>query len=184
MMTLIIGGSGSGKSAFAEQYVEKIAGAREKYYIATMKVYDEEGKKKVEKHRTQRRGKGFQTIECSSKIENALDTGMERDGVVLLECMSNLVANEMFTDRGICEKNLVVSRILQGIQVLQDKVGELVIVTNNVSEEGTNYDATTMDYICSLGKINTSLAWKADKVVEVVVGIPVWMKGAKQNVYS
>ena len=47
MMTLIIGGSGSGKSAFAEQYIVSAAGEKKKYYIATMKVYDEEGRRKV-----------------------------------------------------------------------------------------------------------------------------------------
>ena len=47
MMTVIIGGSGSGKSAFAEQYIDEIARERRKYYVATMKVYDEEGQKKL-----------------------------------------------------------------------------------------------------------------------------------------
>ncbi len=183
MMTVIIGGSGSGKSAFAEQYIDEIAGARRKYYIATMKVYDEEGQKKVEKHRTQRQGKGFQTIECASEIETAAKAVMEKESVVLLECMSNLAANEMFAEKEICEKSIVVSKILQGICKLRDKTGELVIVTNNISEEGTNYDATTVNYIAALGEINAALAQEADTVIEVVVGIPVWMKGEKQDVH-
>lgn len=44
MMTLIIGGSGSGKSAYAEDYMVSISEDRKKYYIATMQIYDEEGK--------------------------------------------------------------------------------------------------------------------------------------------
>lgn len=184
MMTLIIGGSGSGKSAFAEQYVEKIAKGRKKYYIATMKVYDEEGQRKVEKHRAQRKGKGFCTIECPTETERAVNGVTEKESVVLLECMSNLVANEMFTEREIREKNIVVSEILQGIQILQEKTEEVVIVTNNISEEGTSYDATTVNYMEALGEINTSLAGESDRVIEVVVGIPVWMKGEKQDVHS
>ncbi len=183
MMTVIIGGSGSGKSAFAERYIDEIARGRRKYYVATMKVYDEEGQKKVEKHRAQRQGKGFQTIECPSEIETAARAVMEKESVVLLECMSNLAANEMFAEQEIREKNIVVSKILQGISILRDKTGELVIVTNNISEEGTNYDATTLNYIESLGEINTALAQEADTVIEVVVGIPVWMKGEKQDVH-
>ncbi len=46
MMVLIIGGSGSGKSAYAEEYIGRIAGKGNKYYLATMQVFDEEGKKK------------------------------------------------------------------------------------------------------------------------------------------
>ena len=104
---------------------------------------------------------------------------MEKESVVLLECMSNLAANEMFTEQEIREKNLVVSQILQGIRILKEQTGELVIVTNNISEEGTNYDATTVNYIAALGEINAALAQEADTVIEVVVGIPVWMKGEK-----
>lgn len=48
MITLVIGGSGSGKSAYAEQMAVKAAGKGSLYYVATMQVYDEEGKKKVE----------------------------------------------------------------------------------------------------------------------------------------
>ena len=47
MMVLIIGGSGSGKSAYAEEYIGRIAGKGNKYYLATMQVFDEEGKKKA-----------------------------------------------------------------------------------------------------------------------------------------
>ena len=58
MTVLVIGGSGSGKSSFAEDVLEKFPESR-KYYIATMQIYDEEGKKKVERHRRIRKEKGF-----------------------------------------------------------------------------------------------------------------------------
>ena len=54
MITLVIGGSGSGKSAYAEQMAVKAAGKGSLYYVATMQVYDEEGKKKVERHQKMR----------------------------------------------------------------------------------------------------------------------------------
>ena len=47
MLVLITGGSGSGKSAYAEDYITKLSKDCRKYYIATMQVYDEEGQKKV-----------------------------------------------------------------------------------------------------------------------------------------
>lgn len=46
MITLITGGSGSGKSAYAEKYICRVSnenGYKEKYYIATMQVFDDEG---------------------------------------------------------------------------------------------------------------------------------------------
>ena len=55
MMTLILGGSGSGKSAYAEDYLLRAAGDKKKYYIATMQIRDAEMQAKVERlhyHRT------------------------------------------------------------------------------------------------------------------------------------
>ena len=49
MITLVTGGSGSGKSAYAESLLYSCEGIR--YYIATMQIYDAEGEKKVERHR-------------------------------------------------------------------------------------------------------------------------------------
>ena len=40
MMILILGGSGSGKSAYAEDYLLRTAGDKKKYYIATMQIWD------------------------------------------------------------------------------------------------------------------------------------------------
>ena len=53
MITLVLGGSGSGKSAYAEHLLD---GKTNKYYIATMQVYDAEGEKKVARHRRLREG--------------------------------------------------------------------------------------------------------------------------------
>ena len=50
MMILILGGSGSGKSAYAEDYLLRTAGDKKKYYIATMQIWDEEMQAKVARH--------------------------------------------------------------------------------------------------------------------------------------
>lgn len=179
MMTLIIGGSGSGKSAFAEQYLVEIAEEEKKYYIATMKIYGEEGRKKVERHRMQRADKGFETIESPVDIEKAAQEMTEHPASVLLECMSNLVANEMFSGEIPCHKDEVVQKVVKGIQYLNERTSHLVIVTNNVFEDGITYDDMSMEYIEALGKINQHLAAMSEHVVEVVVGIPIIWKGER-----
>lgn len=200
MITLIIGGSGSGKSAYAEDYVLAAAADLPKYYIATMQVYDVEGERKVERHRRLRAGKGFVTIEQPTDIGKAgikiagnawneqekgdihevdgMDAPKEekQGGVALLECMSNLVANEMFSGEQMPETDAVVRRVTEGIEALAKQLTHLVIVSNNVFEDGIAYDASTLRYIEALGRINTRLADLADHVVEVVVGIPVTVK--------
>ena len=200
MITLIIGGSGSGKSAYAEDYVLAAAADLPKYYIATMQVYDAEGERKVERHRRLRAGKGFVTIEQPTDIGKAgikiagnawneqekgdihevdgMDAPNEekQGGVALLECMSNLVANEMFSGEQMPETDAVVRRVTEGIEALAKQLAHLVIVSNNVFEDGIAYDASTLRYIEALGRINTRLADLADHVLEVVVGIPVTVK--------
>ena len=94
----------------------------------------------------------------------------------LLECMSNLVANEMFSGEQMPDVDTVVEEIVQGIASLTSQLSHLVIVSNNVFEDGIEYDETTLRYIEALGRINTRLAEMADHVVEVVVGIPVIIK--------
>ena len=179
MITLIMGGSGSGKSAYAEDYVLTQAGESLKYYIATMQIYDAEGQRKVERHRKLRAGKGFITIEQPTDIAESVsgingETG--KNSIALLECMSNLVANEMFSGEQMPDVDTVVEEIVQGIASLTSQLSHLVIVSNNVFEDGIEYDETTLRYIEALGRINTRLAEMADHVVEVVVGIPVIKK--------
>lgn len=200
MITLVLGGSGSGKSAYAEHLLD---GKTNKYYIATMQVYDAEGEKKVARHRKLRAGKGFVTIEqprdlekislayvfqkTKGKIgEHDFRQGRSEENRIcaLLECMSNLVANEMFSGEEMVPEDEVVQHVLQGVRTLAAKVDELVIVSNNVFEDGIAYEEATQAYIRALGRINTGVAELADKVTEVVVGIPVPVKERKEAGYA
>ncbi|MBB2181722.1 bifunctional adenosylcobinamide kinase/adenosylcobinamide-phosphate guanylyltransferase [Lachnospiraceae bacterium MD1] len=176
MMTLIIGGSGSGKSAYAEDYMISISEDRKKYYIATMQIYDEEGQRKVERHRMLRGGKGFSTIEQPIDIGKAAEKMETGERTALLECISNLTANEMFSGEAPGTEEVITKKIVGGITALNRQLTHLVIVSNNVFEDGNVYDKTTMAYIRAMGRINQKLAEMADEVVEVVVGIPLVVK--------
>ena len=175
MVTLILGGSGSGKSAYAEDYLLRMAADKKKYYIATMQVWDAEMQAKVDRHHRLRQGKGFTTMEQPTALEQAV-TQMEPGGAALLECMSNLTANEMFSGEQPADRQTVIAEILRGVDVLRKQVDPLVIVTNNVFEDGIVYDSATMEYIEALGRINERLAAEADEVVEVTAGIPQRLK--------
>ncbi len=185
MMILVIGGSGSGKSACAEKLTEQLADsvsgeqaysaltgrAAKKYYLATMQVYDEEGQRKVERHRRLRSDKGFLTIEQPTAVRRALEKMDAGNRIVLLECVSNLTANEMFSGEKAAAETQVVETVTQDISLLNEQTTHLVVVSNNVFEDGSAYDETTMAYIRAMGKINQKLAALASQVVEVTAGI-------------
>ena len=170
MLHLITGGSGSGKSAYAEQQVMN-AGAGRRIYIATMIPYGEEGKQRVERHRQLRRAKNFETIEC---YKNLASLEIPKDSIVLLECMSNLVANEIFEPEGAHGET--VESIRSGIKHLMEQTEQLYVVTNEIFSDGISYDSETMRYLEYLGQVNQVLAAAADRVTEVVYGIPVKIK--------
>lgn len=170
MLTIVTGGSGSGKSAFAEDKVLAF-GEAQRVYIATMHPFDEESHKRIERHRKMRAGKGFETVECYTGLK---DVKLPSGCVVLLECMSNLVANEMFEEQGAHEQT--VKDIMSGIDELVRQAAHVVIVTNEIFSDAVVFDKEMASYLEYLGKINQAVALRADEVVEVVYGIPVYHK--------
>ena len=185
MRILVYGGSGSGKSAYAEEKACKLHtdSDGELYYLATMQVFDEEDEKRISRHRGLRSGKDFITIEQSHDISAAFPK-IEHGSTVLLECMSNLVANEMFADEETYDYNLadektfidISLKIKKDIDELSDICDNLVVVSNNVFDDGTKYEDTTKSYMRLLADINRFLADGSDEVWEVVAGIPIRLK--------
>ena len=184
MLYLITGGSGSGKSEYAERLTvdrHQEGRAGKLYYIATMyPARDEESRRRIERHRSMRKDKGFETIECYSRLEQL--TAGSAD-VLLLECMSNLLANEMFLEsgrikgRGTDSFSQIWDAILHPVLKLAKSAKDLVIVTNEIFSDGTEYEMETEIYIRLLGVINQELAAAAEGVAEVVCGIPLAVKG-------
>ena len=175
MILIVTGGSGSGKSSYAESRVTELPASR-RIYLATMQVLDDESRERVKRHVAARRGKGFETLECPAGIGHlTADVSLE-GATVLLEDLSNLLANEMFAPGA--DPLRTPGRILEDLTLLSDACTHLVVVTNEVFSDGAQYDdAGTLAFCRGLGFLNSSLARMADEVVEVVCGIPVFLKG-------
>ena len=171
MMTLVIGGAASGKSEFAEALVLE-AGNHPRYYIATMQPFDDECRARIAKHRAMRAGKGFETVECPLKLGFV---GLPKRGTVLLECLGNLAANELYAPDGAGDGAL--DAIVSGIESLLAQCSDLVVVTNDVFSGGNRYADDTDRYLRLLAAANRALAQRADAVCEVVCGLPYYHKG-------
>lgn len=168
MLILVSGGSGSGKSEFAEGLVVS-AGLEERVYLATMQVWDQESVRRVERHRAMRAGKGFATLECPTGLERL---EVPAGSAVLLEDLSNLSANEYFSP----QRDGAFDRVLAGIQRAAARAELLVVVTNELYSDGVRYDPETAAYLGLLARLNRAIAAQADGVYEVVCGIPVAWK--------
>ncbi|WP_211133424.1 bifunctional adenosylcobinamide kinase/adenosylcobinamide-phosphate guanylyltransferase [Coprococcus comes] len=183
MFHLITGGSGSGKSEYAEQKLMEYASHskrnKKRYYIATMIPFGKETEEKIARHRKLRAGKGFETIECYTDLKKAAEILQTKEtGSVLLECMSNLVANEMYDPSGAGEN--AEESILAGIHKLQKVSDDLVVVTNEVFSDSMTDNPEMEEYLKLFGKLNLRMGEMADLVTEVVYGIPVERKDIKK----
>lgn len=212
MLYIVTGGSGSGKSEFAEKLTLSLKSEDEinagidagtdsglggkLWYVATMKplAHDEEMDKKILRHQNMRAGKGFDTVECYENIGQLQFCGAD---TVLMECMSNLLANEMYGAKGCLAginfsfdnasesaRELVKKHIVKPIVSISRQVKNLVVVTNEVFNDGRNfeYDSETRLYIELLGYINQELVAASYGFVEVFCGIPLWQKGERIDV--
>ncbi len=170
MMILLTGGSACGKSAYAESLLSRLPAPR--YYLAAMRPYGDDGAARIERHRRLRAGKGFITVERYTDFAQLI---LPARGSALLECICNLTANEMFDADGSFSDPFFA--VMSGVQALLEQCGDLLVVTNDVGSDGGGYDAATMAYVRALGRINAALAERADAVYELVVGIPLAVKG-------
>ncbi len=161
---LIYGPNGSGKSLYAE--TEAAAAGKSLVYLATMVAQNEENLRRIKKHRIQRQNKGFRTVEQGWEIQNIRVTA---EDTVLLEDVSNLLANGMFAHGGTADQ------ALEQILALAQRCRRMVIVTiQGLQEDG--YDAETAAYIRALNRLNEALAVRACSVTEMRDGVPMKIK--------
>ena len=172
MLTLVLGGAASGKSEYAESLVLKTALPR--YYLATMQVWDTECAARVEKHRRMRAQKQFETVECPLHLDTVR---LPARGTALLEDLGNLTANELYDPAGAGSR---AEAILAGLDAVYAQCEDLIVVSNEVFSGGVDYAGDTGRYLLALARVNNALAARADAVVRVVCGIPVWYKGVEK----
>ena len=171
------GGPASGKSAFAEKLAAS-CGYPAKYYIATMRLLDENSRERKRRHQKMRSGAGFLTFEIPLQIESAAERMHNpMQAVVLLECVANLVGNLMHDPQWedlLCEDDAdseaaFVKAVEEKIAKLDDTVGQLIVVTSEYEipsgDAGDGaYDAQTKRYIRLLHAVNEALQQSAGAV--------------------
>ena len=81
MLVTVTGGSGSGKSAYAEQTAVRLAEGGRLLYLATMMRDGAGAQERIRRHRALRSGKGFLTIEKTDSLCE-LDPGILQGATV------------------------------------------------------------------------------------------------------
>lgn len=184
-MIFITGGVRSGKSTFAEQMAPQRAkelGGR-LHYLATGAPSDEEMSKRIMRHQQKRSESEFmwRTWEQPRHIERLASSFSKKD-VVLLDCVTTLLNNELFFLNQEWEEEFlreVFERLLDGIGVLQANCAELVLVSNEVLNEPLGTNELVLKYSFMLGNLHQELVKRADRAYLVESGIPILVKGGR-----
>lgn len=177
MTVLITGASKSGKSAVAEELAVALGRSDGKrlYYVATMENNCESAHRRINAHRLARQGKSFITIECSRSVGQLVLP----DSTVLLECLTVLIANELFLPDGTMKDPVqTADYVFADLMRLAGSCRNLITVCSDVFCGGTAYSETVAAYLDVLSSVRNRFAAFSTAVIEVTAGIPVYIKGA------
>ena len=202
------GGAASGKSEYAEERIRELFRAsglpgKRLLYLATMqRDGSSETDSRIARHRQQRQGRGFETLEKACRLEDLKPADMNEAAdfsrcFVLLEDLGNLLANEMYLPEGRLstapseeavgavqrplftaddEDNALYRYVLAPLRSLAEQAEVLLIVSNEIFSDGGEYEPETLRYLRNLGRLHQRLAAEAAEVTEVVCGIPLQKK--------
>ncbi len=171
-MIFISGGVRSGKSSFAEDLTTSMQGNYK--YVATAKSTGSEMESRIRKHQEDRKNKNFTTIEKSINL-NEIVSDLNENDIVLVECLTTLVANEMFDNN--LSYDSVVTKVFDDLVSINDKVSELIIVSNDLYGDDINYENETLSYYNALTNISKNLVEVSNIVYEISYKIPIKRKG-------
>lgn len=191
-IVLITGGGRSGKSSYAQQFVESLPGPR--LYVATALPFDTELEERIAKHRESRREHWSSTVEAPLDLAGAI-RGAGDFPTVLVDCLTMWVGNLMWKAEqeelaalappsdtagappagGFTEAE-VASACQEVIAACQGHEGTIVFVTNEVGLGIIPDNAAARLYRDLLGRCNQVMAGAADSVILMVSGLPLILK--------
>lgn len=172
-ITLVLGGTRSGKSSYAKHIVETVC--KRPLYIATAEALDAEMSDRIARHRADR-GDDWNCIEEPINVAQVLGNLPCRTDGVLLDCMtlwlSNVLMKEGAAGFAKRKKDLLgaLRRINSDLVIVSNEVGMGLVPDNKLGREFRDY----------AGWLNQDIAEIADNVVFVIAGIPLVLKGEKR----
>ncbi len=166
-LTFVLGGARSGKSRYAERLVSALPPPWA--YVATAQAGDHEMAARIRAHRS-RRGPSWRTIEAPRDLPAALAAceGMP----VLIDCLTLWLSNHLLANADIDQETERLER------ALAEAAAPIVLVANEVGSGIVPDHPLGRKFRDLQGLLNQRIAARADRVVLMVAGLPVAVKGA------
>lgn len=181
----ITGGARSGKSSFALQEAEKIAG--KKLFIATAQPLDAEMTARIQMHRKER-GQDWDTAEVPLEIGETLKNQGACYHAILVDCLTlwlfNVMEGHAETAAGDTKAAAAIDALtddLKDIQQSPQRLNDLdaiFIVSNEVGMGIVPDNRMARLFRDMAGRLNQKIAQTADDVYLMVSGLPLQVKGS------
>jgi adenosylcobinamide kinase / adenosylcobinamide-phosphate guanylyltransferase len=165
-LTLVLGGARSGKSRHAEGLIAALPPPWT--YVATAEAGDEEMAARIKSHR-ERRGAQWRTIEAPRELAKALAAC--GDGPVLVDCLTLWLSNLMLAEANVEEETVQLEETLAATK------GPLVLVANEVGSGIVPGYPLGRRFRDMQGILNQRIAARAERVILMVAGLPLALKG-------
>jgi adenosyl cobinamide kinase/adenosyl cobinamide phosphate guanylyltransferase len=166
-LALVLGGARSGKSRFAEGLLARHAPPW--LYVATAEAGDAEMVTRIAAHKA-RRGTDWMTVEAPRDLAGVLAEHGDRPALV--DCLTLWLSNLMLADAAV---DAEIARLEQALEQARAPV---VLVANEVGSGIVPDNALARRFRDLQGQLNQRLAARADRVILMVAGLPLFVKGA------
>lgn len=165
---LVTGGQRSGKSGYAQRLALELS--ESPVYLATSRVWDDEYRLRIERHQRDR-GPQWTNIEEEKFLSRHSLSGR----VIVIDCLTLWATNFFFDNDSNVEQSL--REIKEEFERFTQQEATFIFVTNELGMGGVSENAVQRHFTDMQGWMNQYVAKKADKVVLMVAGIPVVVKG-------
>ena len=172
MILFISGGAKNGKSMKAQYLARYLAGNGGLYYLATMHPGDDEDLARIARHRREREGWGFSTVERFRDIGGL----RPEPGCYLLDSVTALLSNEMFPPEGFDPG--APRRVMAGLRRFLTAAEHAVVVSDAIGSDSAVYDIYTESYSRGMAETERDICRYADVVAEACAGNFIVYKGA------
>ncbi len=167
----MIGGCRSGKSSFALDQANRLAG-KNKYFVATSVPTDSEMEKRVVKHQKER-GNNWQTIEEPVEIHAVINQYSSTAGVILVDCLTLWASNLLFQSKDPDQIDTAINNLENALEKSQCPV---FLVSNEVGMGIVPENDLARKFRDLAGLVNQRIASVSDRVFMTVAGIDVQIK--------
>jgi adenosylcobinamide kinase/adenosylcobinamide-phosphate guanylyltransferase len=167
-LTLVLGGTRSGKSRYAESLITALPPPW--IYVATAEAGDAEMAKRIALHRAQR-SEGWRTVEAPHDLAAVL-TRAGNDAPVLVDCLTLWLSNRVLAEADVEVETKQLETAVTG------RRSAAVLVSNEVGFGIVPDNALARRFRDLQGRLNQRMAARADRVVLMVAGLPLIVKDA------